>query len=109
MNINKFKVYLEPTNIEIKKMIVCGQCKYNKPCQLHFSNYNLTLHKRFCHKNFHYVENNTIELTCYFNKQHLLKNTFLNRVKLKIRKLCQLNNFVKNMVLPKNNSLVKKI
>lgn len=78
-----FSGYLTPTEEEIKKMITCGSCKFNKPFVL--SSDNGKIETRYCHKNFHYVKNDAIQLTCWFNKQHLLKNTFWNRIKLMLR------------------------
>jgi hypothetical protein len=80
-----FSNYLTPTNVELNKMITCGKCEFNKPFTLELED-GRKKHTRFCVKNFHYVENNTIQLSCWFNKQHLLENTFLNRIKLKLRK-----------------------
>lgn len=80
-----FSGYLKPTNVELSKMRICGVCEFNKPFTLVDNDGNET-HTRFCHKNFHYVKWNNIQLTCWFNKQHLLEDTFWNRLKLKLRK-----------------------
>lgn len=76
--------YLFPTQKELDKMIVCGKCKHNKPFNLITK--DKIVNTRFCTENFHYVENNTIQLSCHFNKQHLLKDTLWNRLKLKFTK-----------------------
>jgi hypothetical protein len=80
-----FSTYLKPTEFELKKMRRCGDCEYNKPFTLAFND-GTKHHTRFCDKNDHYVQNNSIQLTCWFNKQYLLKNTFRNRFILKYRK-----------------------
>ena len=80
-----FSGYLKPTKVELNKMRTCGECEFNVPFTLAFND-GTKHHTRYCNENYHYVNDNSIQLTCWLNKQHLLKNTLRNRLKLKLRK-----------------------
>ena len=70
-----------PTRKELGNMRLCGSCEYNKIVKMKYG--DVIKSYQFCMENFHYVSNNSIQLTCWLNKQYIHKRTWLNKIRIK--------------------------
>lgn len=62
------------TKGELKMMKTCGECEHNVPFNMIIEGKRYSY--RFCNRNYHYVKNNSIQLTCWLNQRWIAKRTW---------------------------------
>jgi len=71
-----------PTKKELSNMRICGNCEHNKLVKTKYG--DVVKSSKFCMENFHYVSDNSIQLTCWLNKQHINRRTWFNKIRIKL-------------------------